>query len=162
VERLEPKPVPIKAKPATGSHRNWSGRESGRGEGAASEAVVVPVLMVSVDVAFPLGSKVTEFGLSEQAGADCSGCTEQVSVTGLSNAFRRFRVAVEVALCPRLTVPGVGVDAEMEKSVPAVFSSTLMVLLSEFVTTKSGTLSWLRSAAIGLPGLEPAAKLEGA
>ena len=67
---------------------------------------------------------------------------------------------VEVELCPRLTVPGVGDDAEMEKSAPVVLSSTLMVLLFEFVTTRSGALSWLRSAATGLPG--PAANIEGA
>ena len=133
-----------------------------RTEDGAREAVAAPVLMVSVAVALPLASKVTELGLSEQVGADCAGCAEQVSVIGLSNAFRSFRVTVEVALCPRLTVPGVGVDAKMEKPVPTVLSSTLMVLLPEFVTTKSGALSWLRSAAIGLPGLEPAAKLEGA
>ena len=87
-ERLEPKPAPIKAKPATGSHRKGSGRESWRREEGTSEAVAPPVLMVSVAVAFPLASKVTEFRSSEQVGADCAGCTEQVSATGLSNVFR--------------------------------------------------------------------------
>lgn len=98
VEQLEPKPAPIKAKPATGSHRNWSGRESRTGEGATSEAVAVPVLMVSIAVAFPLASKVTEFGSSEHIGADCVGCTEQASATGLSNAFSELSVTVEVEL----------------------------------------------------------------
>jgi len=131
----------MKAKPATGSHSNPSGRDSRLGEGAANEAVAVPVLMVSVAVAFPLASKVTEFGLSEQVGAACAGCTEQVSATGLSNAFSRFSVTGEVALWPRLTVAGFGTDVEMEKSVPTVLSSTLMVLSPVFATTMSGDLS---------------------
>ncbi|HYL15205.1 MAG TPA: hypothetical protein VEV41_19360 [Terriglobales bacterium] len=43
-----------------------------RTEDGASEVVAAPVLMVSVAVAFPLASKVTESGFSEQAGADCA------------------------------------------------------------------------------------------
>src|SRR5713101_7357495 len=116
--------------------------------------------MVSVAVAFPFVSKVTEFGLSEQAGAACAGCTEQASATGLSNAFSRFSVTVEVALWPRLTVGGLGADAEIEKSVPAVFSSTLIVL-SPFVTITSGDLSPLISDAATevVSLLEPTLKL---
>ena len=80
-----------------------------------SEAVAVPVLMVSVAVAFPFGSKVTAFGLSEHVGADCEGCTEQASATGSFNAFSELRVTVEPELWPRLTIAGLGVDAEIEK-----------------------------------------------
>ena len=46
-----------------------------------------PVLIVSVAVAFPLEPKVMELGLIEQV-ADCAGCTEQESATGLSNVLR--------------------------------------------------------------------------
>ena len=102
--------------------------------------------MVSVAVACPLASKVTESRSSEQVGADCVGCTEQVSVTALSNALSKFRLTVEVELCPRRTVSGLGVDAEMEKSVLAALSSTLRVL-SLFTVTRSGVLSPLRSNA---------------
>lgn len=56
------------------------------------------MLMVSVAVAFPLASKVTEAGLKEQVGADCAGSTEQVSATELSNVFSNFNVTVEVEL----------------------------------------------------------------
>ena len=98
VDRLEPKPAPIKAKPATGSHRKWRGHASRRRETGTSEAVAEPVLMVSVAVAFPLASKATEFGLKEQVGADCAGSTEQVSATELSNVFSNFNVTVEVEL----------------------------------------------------------------
>src|ERR1700682_1988264 len=113
--------------------------------------------MVSIDVAFPLASKVTEFGLSEQVGAACTSCTEQVSATGLSNAFNKLRVTVEVELWPRLTVSGLAAEAEIEKSMP-VSSRILTVLLAEFVTTKSGALSWLRSAAATPQGPVPTAK----
>ena len=73
------------------------------------------MFIVSIAVAFPLASKVTEFGSSEQVGAECAGCTEQASATGLSNAFSKVSVTVEVELCPRLTIAGLGVDAEIEK-----------------------------------------------
>ena len=51
-----------------------------------------PAVIVSVAVAFPLESKVTEFELSEQVGEPaCAGCTVQASDTGLSNAFSKVR-----------------------------------------------------------------------
>src|SRR5712692_1550537 len=133
------------------------GRESS-GDPSKSDAVA-PVCMVSVAVAFPLASKVIEFWSSEQVGAACAGCTEQVSSTGVSNEFRWPRVTVEVELCPRLTVAGLGVDAAIEKSAPVVLSSKLMLLSAEFVTAKSGALSWLKSAATTLYGPAPTATL---
>ena len=81
------------AKPATG-HKNCRGSELSRGP---SDAVGEPVLIASVAVAFPLESKVMELGLMEQV-ADCTGCTEQESATGLSNELRWTRVTVEVEL----------------------------------------------------------------
>ena len=72
-----------------------------------SAAPPVPAVIVSLAVAFPLKSKVTEFELSEQVGEPaCTGCTEQASETGLSNAFNSMSVIVDVELCPRLTELG--------------------------------------------------------
>ena len=86
----------------------------------------------------PLESKVTESGLSEHVGEPvCDGFTEQFSETGLSNALSRLRLTVEVALWPGLTVLGLAVEAEIEKSVLTVFKRTLMVLSPVFATTKS-------------------------
>ena len=100
-----------------------------------SVAAPDPAVIVSVAVAFPLESKVTEFELNEQIGEPgWAGCTLQASDTGLSNAFSRVKLSVEVALWPALTLLGLGADAEIEKSVP-VFSNTLI----EF------ELAWLRS-----------------
>jgi hypothetical protein len=56
---------------------------------------------------------------------------------------------VDVELCPRLTVAGIGADAEMEKSAPVEFSSTLTVL-SSLTVTKSGALSPSRSAVAAI------------
>src|SRR5437016_4119655 len=98
VERLELKPVPIKTKPATGSHRNRSEPASRCSEAGRSEAAAPPVLMVSVAVAFPLASKLIELGLIEHAGADCDGCTEHVSATALVEAFRDCRLILAVEL----------------------------------------------------------------
>src|SRR5216684_3751367 len=104
-----------------------------------------PAVIVSVAVAFPLESKATEFELSEQLGEPaCAGCTLQASDTGLSNAFSKAKVSVEVVLWPGLTLLGLSADAEIEKSVPAVFSSRLIVL-SLLTVTKSGDLSPSRS-----------------
>ena len=83
--------------------------------------------MVSVAVALPFASKVSDFGFNEQVGADCAGCTEQASATGSFNPCSELRVTVEVELSPPLIVPGVGAEAEIEKSAPVVFSRTLMV-----------------------------------
>ena len=88
-----------------------------------------PAVIVSVAVAFPLESKLTEFELSEQPGEPaCAGCTLQASATGFSNEFNKFKLSVEVALWPGVTILGLGAEAEIEKSVPEVFSSTLTVL----------------------------------
>ena len=93
-----------------------------------------PAVIVTVAVG-PLESKVTEFELNEQIGEPgWAGCTLQASDTGLSNAFSRVKLSVEVALWLALTLLGLGADAEIEKSVP-VFSNTLI----EF------ELAWLRS-----------------
>ena len=134
----------------------------------ASKPVAAPVWMVRVAVALPLASKVTELGSIEQVGAYCVGCTEQLSATGLSKLFWWLSVIVEVELWPRPTVAGVAVDAEMVKSAPVVLSSTLMLLSGEFVTTRSGALSWLNSAAAAahngvepVCGPPPTAKLKG-
>ena len=116
-----------------------------------SAAADDPAVIVSVAVAFPLESKVTEFELSEQAGEPaCAGCTEQASETGLSNAFSRPSVIVEDELCPRLTELGLAAEAEIEKSVPAVFSRTLTVL-SLLIVTRSGDLLPSRSEAAASP-----------
>src|SRR5882757_11035443 len=110
-----------------------------------------PAVIVSVAVAFPLESKVTEFELSEQVGEPaCAGCTEQVSETGLSNAFSSMSVIVEVELCPRLTELGLAAEAEIEKSVPMVFSITLTVL-SLLIVTRSGDLLPSRSETAASP-----------
>ena len=121
-----------------------------------------PAVIVSLAVAFPLKSKVTEFELSEQVGEPaCTGCTEQASETGLSNAFNSMSVIVDVELCPRLTELGLAGEADIEKSVPTVFSSTLTVL-SLLIVTRSGDLLPSRSEAaanaIALAGV----KLTGA
>src|SRR5580765_7256621 len=100
--------------------------------------------MVSVALAFPFASKVMEVGLSEQV-ADCAGCTEQERVIGLSKAFWWFSVTLEVELWPRLTVAGVGDDAEMEKSAPVVFSRTATALSKPFAVTNSGDRSAFKS-----------------
>ena len=71
------------AKPTTGQ-RNCRGPELSRGP---SDAVAEPVLIVSVAGAFPVELKVMELGLIEQV-ADCAGCTEHESATGLSNELR--------------------------------------------------------------------------
>ena len=121
-----------------------------------------PAVIVSVAVAFPLESKVTEFELSEQLGEPaCAGCTEQASETGLSNAFSSMSVIVEVELCPRLTELGLAGEAEIEKSVPAVFSSKLTVL-SLLTVTRSGDLLPSRSAAAAKPIALAGVKLTGA
>ena len=101
--------------------------------------------MVRVAVACPFGSDVTERGLKEHVGADCTGCTEQLSVTASPNALRWANVSVEVALCPRLTLPGVSADAEMEKSAPVVFSSTATELSKPFAVIISGSRSAFKS-----------------
>ena len=65
-----------------------------------SAAAPDPAVIVSVALALPLESKVTEFELSEQAGEPaCAGCTLQASDTGLSNAFSKVNVSVVVAEC---------------------------------------------------------------
>jgi hypothetical protein len=116
-----------------------------------SAAARDPAMIVSVALAFPLESKVTEFGVSEQAGEPaCPGCTLQASDTGLSNAFNRVRLTVDVALWPPLTLLGLGAEAEIEKSVPMVFSSTLTVL-SLLMVTRSGDLLPSRSEAAASP-----------
>ena len=103
--------------------------------------------MVNCAVALPLASNVTELGLIEHVGEPaCAGCTEQVKEAGLSKAFSKLRLTVDVALCPGLTVLGLALDAEIEKSVPTVLSNTLMVLSPVFVTSMSGDLSPFRSA----------------
>lgn len=121
-----------------------------------------PAVIVSVAVAFPLESKVTEFELSEQVGEPaCAGCTVQASDTGLSNAFSKVRVRVEVALWPGLTEFGLAADAEIEKSVPTVFSSTLTVL-SLLIVSRSGDLFASRSEAAASPIALAGVKLTGA
>jgi hypothetical protein len=74
-----------------------------------SVAAPDPAVIVSVALASPLESKVTEFELSEQLGEPtCAGCTEQASDTGLSNEFSKLKLSLEVALWPRLRLLTVG------------------------------------------------------
>ena len=119
------------------------------------------MFIVSIAVAFPLASKVTEFGSSEQVGAECAGCTEQASATGLSNAFSKVKVSVEVALCPELTLLGLGAEAEIEKSVP-VLSNTLVEFEVALVAIRSGALSPSTSTRAPIAGVVPAEKVKGA
>ena len=127
-----------------------------------SAAAPDPAVIVSVALALPLESKVTEFELSEQAGEPaCAGCTEQASETGLSNAFNSMSVIVEVELSPRLTELGLVPEAEIENSVPTVFSSTLTVL-SLLIVTRSGDLLPSRSEATATPIALAGVKLTGA
>jgi hypothetical protein len=127
-----------------------------------SEAAPAPAVIVTVAVAFPLESKVTEFELSEQVGEpDCAGCTVQASDTGLSNAFSRVKVSVEVALWPGLTLLGLDAEAEIEKSVP-VFSNTPIEFELALITIRSGALSRSTSARTPISGFVPAGKVKGA
>ena len=70
-------------------------------------------------------------------------------------------VTVDVALWPRLTLLGFGAEAEIEKSVPTVFSSTLTVL-SLLTVTRSGDLLLSRSEAAARPIAFGGVKLTGA
>jgi hypothetical protein len=79
----------------------------------------------------------------------------------LSNAFSKVRVRVEVALWPGLTELGLAADAEIEKSVPTVFSSTLTVL-SLLIVSRSGDLLPSRSEATDSPIALAGVKLTGA
>src|SRR5205085_11747640 len=119
-------------------------------------------VIVSVAVAFPLESNVTEFELSEQLGEPaCAGCTLQARDTGLSNAFSKVKVSVEVALWPGLTVLGLGAEAEIEKSVP-VLSNTLVEFEVALVAIRSGALSPSTSTRAPIAGVVPAEKVKGA
>src|SRR6266699_1614474 len=123
-----------------------------------SVAAPDPAAIVSVAVAFPLESKVTEFALSEQVGEPaCAGCTLQASDTGLSNAFSKVKVSVEVALWPGLTLLGLGAEAEIEKSVP-VFSNTLIEFELALIAIRSGALSASTSVRAPTTGFVPAGK----
>src|SRR2546427_332624 len=111
-----------------------------------------------VALALPVESKVTELELSEHVGAPaCAGCTPQASDTGLSNAFSRLKLNVEVALCPGPTVAGLNREAFIEKSVPELISTE--IVLSVLTATKSDALSLFRSAEIIQPGAGPTGKL---
>src|SRR6266853_31602 len=127
-----------------------------------SVAAPDPAVIVSVALAFPLESKVTEFELSEQVGEPaCAGCTVQATDRGLSNAFSKVRVSVEVALWPELTLLGLGAEAEMEKSMP-VFSNTLTEFELALIAIRSGALSPSTSAWTPITGFVPAGKVKGA
>src|SRR5581483_11117315 len=93
-DRLMPTPVPTYANPAIGNQRMCPSDDPVRPNEDA------PVLIVSLTVALPLESKVTEFELSEHVGvaAACAGCTVQASDTGWLNALSKLRLTVEVAL----------------------------------------------------------------
>ena len=127
-----------------------------------SAAAPAPAVIVTVAVAFPLESKVTEFELSEQVGEpDCAGCTEQASDTGLSNALSKVKLSVEAALWPRPTLLGLGAEAEIEKSVP-VFSNTLIEFELALIAIRSGALSPSTSTRAPIAGVVPAEKVKGA
>jgi len=66
---------------------------------------------------------------------------------------------VEVVLCPELKEDGLGTEAEIERSVPIVFSRTLILLSPEFATTMSGDLLPSRSTLAIPLGLDPTAKV---
>ena len=126
-----------------------------------SAAAPDPAVIVNVAVAFPLESKVTEFEPSEQtAEPGCDGCTLQASDTGLSNAFSKVRVSVEVALWPGLTLLGLGAEDEIEKSVP-VFSNTLIAFELALIAIRSGALSPSTSARAPITGFVPAGNVKG-
>ncbi len=99
--------------------------------------------------------------ISEHVGEpDCTGCTEQASDTGLSNALSKVKLSVEVALWPGPTLLGLGADAEIEKSVP-VFSNTLIEFELALVATRSGALSRSTSAKAPIAGFVPAGQVNG-
>src|SRR5205814_2299754 len=85
------------------------------------------------------------------------GCTPQANETGLSKALTRLKLSVEVALCPGPTVEGLNREALIEKSVPELMSTD--IVLSVLTAIKSGALSLFRSAEITQPGVGPAGKL---
>ena len=126
-----------------------------------SAAAPGPAVIVSVAVAFPLESKLTDFELSEQVSEPaCPGGTLQARDTGLSNAFSKVKVSVEVALWPGLTLLGLGAEAEIENSVP-VFSNTLIEFELALIAIRSGALSPLTSARTPITGFVPAGKGTG-
>ena len=73
----------------------------------------------------------------------------------------KSELSVEVALWPGLTEFGLAAEAEIEKSVPTVFSSTLTVL-SLLIVTRSGDLFPSRSEAAASPIALAGVKLTGA
>src|SRR5215467_1965701 len=112
------------------------------------EAEAPSAAMVNWALAFPPASNVTVVGFRVHVSAPaCAGSTEQVSDTGLLNAFSRLRLTLDIALCPGLTEFGMGLEAEIENLVPTAFSRTLMVPSPEFATTMSGDSSPFRSMA---------------
>jgi hypothetical protein len=112
-----------------------------------------------VALAFPLASKATVSELREQVGEpDVAGETLQARETGLSNAFSKVKVSVEVALWPGLTLLGLGAEAEIEKSVP-VFSNTLREFELALMAIISGALSPSRSATAPITGVVPAGEV---
>lgn len=61
--------IPINAKPATGSQPKENGFKPARvAEGITTDAAADPDVIVSVELALPAASKVTDSELSEQVG----------------------------------------------------------------------------------------------
>jgi hypothetical protein len=68
-ERVQLRLIPMNTKPATGSQPKEDGLKPPRVAGdTLTEAAADPAVTVSVALAFPAGSKVTEFELSEHVG----------------------------------------------------------------------------------------------
>lgn len=132
----------MNAKAAIGSHRNCN-------RGSPRAVNVVPVWIVSVAVAVPSALKGAGFGLNEQVGADCAGCTEQERVTGLLNKVssdkpRCFQLARDQIRCSRTVRPGrkMGLQAPRNSSLlgtilcregsKMAFFTIFMVLIGHF------------------------------
>src|SRR5438067_22545 len=150
--------TPINARPAMGNTPKTSDFNAHSREGPSVEAVELPAVTVSCALAWPAESNVTELGVIEHPGAPAwLGCTLQESATGLLKVLSRLKLNVDVALCPGPTGVGLKVEALIEKSVPELMRTEMV--LSVLTATKSGALSLFRSAEITQSGVGPTGKL---
>ncbi len=149
--------TPINARPAMGNTPKASDFNAHIREGAFVEAVKLPAVTVNCALAWPAESNVTELGVIEHPGAPAwLGCTLQESATGLLKELSRLKLNVEVALCPGPIGVGLKVEALIEKSVPELMSTEMV--LSVLTANKSGATSLFRSAEITHSGVSPTGK----
>src|SRR5438067_4426258 len=149
--------TPINARPAMGNTPKASDFNAHIREGSV-EAVELPAVTVNCALAWPAESNVTELGIIEHPGAPAwLGCTLQESATGLLKVLSRLKLTVKVALCPGPIGARLKVEALIEKSVPELMSTE--IVLSVLTASKSGALSLFRSAEITQPTVGPTGKL---